>query len=93
MKSIEKLRDISKRFSLCGIEAAGKEAEILVRSALDINNLELYRDDPELGNEQAAAVEEMAGRRSKREPLQYILGYNDFLGLTLFSRSIRGNPV
>ncbi len=83
MKSIEKLRDISKRFSLCGIEAAGKEAEILVRSALDINNLELYRDDPELGNEQAAAVEEMAGRRSKREPLQYILGYNDFLGLKL----------
>lgn len=83
MKSIEKLRDISKRFSLCGIEAAGKEAEILVRSALDINTLELYRDDPELGNEQAAEVEEMAYRRSKREPLQYILGYNDFLGLKL----------
>lgn len=83
MKSIEKLQDISKRLSLCGIEAAGKEAEILVRSALDINTLELFRDNPGLEDVQEAEIEKMTGRRSKREPLQYILGYTEFLGLKL----------
>jgi release factor glutamine methyltransferase len=45
--------------------------------------LAIYRDNPELDEEQMLAIDEMVLRRSKREPLQYIAGYNDFFGLRL----------
>ena len=83
MKAVEKLREISEKLTLCGIEAAEKEAELFIRQGLDIDIVQLYRDNSELNDEQLAAVEEMFSRRVKREPLQYILGSSDFLGLKI----------
>ncbi len=83
MKAVEKLREISEKLTLCGIEAAEKEAELFIRQELDIDIVQLYRDNSELNDEQSAAVEEMFSRRVKREPLQYILGSSDFLGLKI----------
>ncbi len=83
MKAVEKLREISEKLTLCGIEAAEKEAELFIRQGLDIDIVQLYRDNSELNDEQSAAVEEMFSRRVKREPLQYILGSSDFLGLKI----------
>lgn len=83
MKAIEKLNEISKALAASGIEAAEKEAELFLRYGLDIDHVWLYRDNPELKDEQLAAVDSMVDRRRKREPLQYILGCADFLGLKI----------
>ena len=81
MKALEKVHEISKRLVPFGIEAAQKEAESLVEKELGLGLLDLYRDNPELNEIEVNAIEDMAGRRSRREPLQYILGRTDFLGL------------
>jgi release factor glutamine methyltransferase len=43
----------------------------------------LFRDDPEIGENAMASIEKTLERRAQREPLQYILGYTDFLGLVI----------
>lgn len=83
MKTINKLKEAAKFLESCGIEAPGKEAEIFVREGLDINTVETYRDNPELSKEQIRTLEYMLKRRVRHEPLQYILGYEEFLGLKL----------
>jgi release factor glutamine methyltransferase len=83
MKALDKLREISKTLSASGIESAEKETEFLVREGLDISLTDLYKENPEVTEEQDAAIEEMVNRRSAREPLQYILGHTDFLGLKI----------
>ena len=37
MKALEKIREISNKLSDCGIEAAEKEAEIIIRQGLGLN--------------------------------------------------------
>jgi release factor glutamine methyltransferase len=83
MKALEKLNEVSKTLAPRGIEAAEKEAELLIRYGLNISPVDLYRDNPELNDKQILAIEEIVNRRSRREPLQYILGYTDFLGLKI----------
>ena len=83
MKALEKIREISKMLAACGIETAEKEAELLVRQRLNADLVDLYKNNPELDDKQALDIDVMAGRRSKREPLQYILGHSYFLGLKL----------
>jgi release factor glutamine methyltransferase len=83
IRVIDKLREISKTLNVSGIEAASKEAEILIKHATAIDTVEMYRDNPELSEEQVIALEKMVMRRSRREPLQYILGYEEFLDLKL----------
>jgi len=80
---IDKLREISETLSSSGIETASKEAEILIKHATGIDTVEIYRDNPELTEEQMVVLEKLVMRRSRREPLQYILGYEEFLGLKL----------
>jgi release factor glutamine methyltransferase len=84
MKALEKLREISRALAPCGIETAEREAELFVMRGLNADLIDLYRDNPELDDMQTLAIDEMVERRSKREPLQYIVGYNGFLGLKLF---------
>ncbi len=83
MKIINKLKEAAKFLECCGIEAPEKEAEIFVREGLDINTVETYRDNPELSKEQTRTLEYMLERRVRHEPLQYILGYEEFLRLKL----------
>ncbi|HCC68545.1 MAG TPA: peptide chain release factor N(5)-glutamine methyltransferase [Nitrospiraceae bacterium] len=66
-----------------GIENAGKEAETLITHALGIDRVRLYRDNPELDEFQIKAIEALLKRRLKHEPIQYILGYVEFLGLKI----------
>ncbi len=83
MKALEKFREITKTLLSSGIESASKEAELLVRHALNISLEKIYRDDPEITVEQDRVISEMLGRRAGREPLQYILGEVDFLTLKI----------
>ncbi len=83
MNAFEKLREISEELLPSGIEAVEKEAEFLITRGLNVSLAELYTNNPELDDRQVMVIDEMVARRSRREPLQYITGYNDFLGLRL----------
>ena len=86
MKAIEKLKEVAKLFESSGIEAAEKEAEMLVRHSFGLNTVEIYRDNPELSEEQIKTLESMLSRRLKHEPIQYILGHEEFLGMKILVR-------
>ncbi len=83
MKAIDILHEISGRLAPCGIDGAEREAGLFITEGLDIDPVRLYRDNPGIREEQAVALREMADRRSRREPLQYILGRIDFAGLEI----------
>ncbi len=83
MKARSKLQAISKLLNTAGIESPDKEAEIILRTALNINIIDIYRDDPELTEEQMSLLESVVNRRTSREPLQYIIGYVEFIGLRI----------
>jgi len=83
MKALDKLHEISKTLQHSDIEAPEKEAEIILRNVLEIGLVSIYRDNPELSSEQIHTIERVVSRRIDREPLQYVLGSVDFLGLKL----------
>jgi release factor glutamine methyltransferase len=83
MKALDKLHNTSKTLELSAIESPEKEAEIILRSVLDISLVSVYRDNPELTPDQVHSIEQVVVRRINREPLQYILGNVDFMGLKL----------
>jgi release factor glutamine methyltransferase len=83
MKAIDKLREITSRLKDYGIETPEREAKILVERSLDIDTVGIYRDNPEFSEVQIRTLEVMLRRRLEHEPLQYILGCEEFLGLNL----------
>ncbi|MBI5407795.1 MAG: peptide chain release factor N(5)-glutamine methyltransferase [Nitrospirae bacterium] len=83
MKALSKLQDISKTLSAAGIESTDKEAGIILRNTLNISLIDIYRNNPELTEEQITGLDEIVRRRISREPLQYILGQTEFMGLRI----------
>jgi release factor glutamine methyltransferase len=67
-----------------GIEAAAEEAEILVAAVLGSGRAELgLRGDERLGSRAARRLAGLVVRRSRREPIQHVLGVWPFLELDL----------
>jgi release factor glutamine methyltransferase len=65
-----------------GVENARLEAEWMLCSALGLDRVGLYVNyDKPLTPTELTAFRTMVGRRARREPLQYILGSQDFYGL------------
>ncbi|MEW6602407.1 MAG: HemK/PrmC family methyltransferase [Nitrospirota bacterium] len=83
MKALDKMRDISRILAASGIEAADKDAEILIRQGLGLKLSGLFMDNPELTDQQVVTIDAMVSRRKNREPLQYIIGYCEFMGLKI----------
>ena len=83
MNALKKIHEISNMLTDCGIETANKEAQVLVTYCLGIEQVGLYKSNPPLDDKQIIEIDAMAGRRCKREPLQYILGYSYFMGLRI----------
>ena len=83
MKALNKLREAIELLEQYGIEDANREAEIIITNCLGIDRTVLYRDNIEISKEELERIDEFLKRRSKREPLQYILGYVDFYGLKI----------
>ncbi len=81
MTALEKFREVSRLLKSFGIEDAPKEAEILITYATGIDKTSLYSGKYEITEEDAKRIDSIVIRRSRREPLQYILGYVEFLGL------------
>jgi len=83
MKALEKIRSVSEILSRQGIESSEKEAQLIVTQCLALDLADIYRDDPVIRDEKTREINSMVSRRSLREPLQYILGRIDFMGLTI----------
>ena len=65
-----------------GSPTARLDAELLIGHALDLGRVELYTGfERPLGGSELAACRELIARRSKREPVAYILGRWGFRGL------------
>ncbi|ANA41274.1 MULTISPECIES: peptide chain release factor N(5)-glutamine methyltransferase [Geobacter] len=65
-----------------GVENARLETEWLLSAALGLDRVGLYVNfDKPLNPEELAACRGLVARRAKREPLQYILGTQEFCGL------------
>jgi len=67
-----------------GVENARLEAEWLLSAATGLDRVGLYVNyEKPLTDAELAGYREMVSRRARREPLQYILGSQDFCGLDL----------
>ena len=65
-----------------GVSSAAQEASWLLEHALGLRSHQLASDvDRVLSREACACAESLVGRRAAREPLQYILGTQEFCGL------------
>lgn len=65
-----------------GVENARLEAEWLLCDALSLDRVGLYLNfDKPLLDSELAALRKMVSRRAQREPLQHILGTQEFMGL------------
>ena len=74
------LRAVTAALAAAGCPDAAFDARALLALALDTDPRLL---DAPLTADQAAALESITARRAAREPLQYILGSWDFMGLRL----------
>ncbi len=83
MKAIEKIKDVANTLAPFGIESAEREAELMIRCGLHIDPVKLYKDNPDLNKDDERIIHQMVTRRTEHEPLQYILGNVDFMGLQL----------
>jgi release factor glutamine methyltransferase len=83
MKALEKLKEATRFLEESGLEDAVREAEIILIHCLGTDRTAFFRDNPEIPKHVTEKINECLKRRSKREPLQYILGSLDYLGIKI----------
>jgi len=83
MRVLDKLKEATDFLKRYAIEDASKEAEIILIHCLGTDRTAFFRDNPKIHEKELEKIDEFLVRRSKREPLQYILGYVEFCGLKI----------
>lgn len=83
MDAVGKIREITRFLKKFGIDSANKDAELIISNCLGIDRVTIYRDNPLIAEEYILRIDGFVKRRSKREPLQYILGETEFYGLKI----------
>ncbi len=98
MTAIDKLKEVSAFLKNAGIENAAKEAELLITEALlkkqfqvlgckfqDWKGIKtkIYAGDLDVDDGTSLLIDNFAERRAHGEPLQYIIGHVEFLGLVI----------
>ena len=82
MKIAETYEHIATVLGDAGIEDAESEARIILRESADLSSTDLHmRPDDELDAAAFGQITDIIKRRLMREPLQYIYGRWDFMGL------------
>lgn len=80
---LELLNLTTNFFEQKGIDSARLNAELLLAETLKCKRLDIYLAfDKPVKDEEVNHFREFVKRRGNREPLQYILGYVEFYGLT-----------
>jgi release factor glutamine methyltransferase len=83
MRVLGILKSATQYLDKSGISDAGFDAEVLVLHAAGIDRMTAYRDNPGVGEAVRAGVMKLLERRAAGEPVQYIVGSVDFLGLRI----------
>ena len=83
MRLLDFLRKATESLEAAGIEDALADAEMIVLHALGVERLDAYVHNPEVKSADVAKVRRLIQRREKGEPVHYIIGYIEFLGLTI----------
>jgi release factor glutamine methyltransferase len=83
MRLLDAIRESSGYLEKSGIEDPFEDAELLVLHAAATDRLTAFRENPEAGKDVLRVIRRLLHRRAKGEPLQYIIGHVDFLGLTI----------
>jgi len=83
MRLLELLRISTEYLEAANIDDALSEAEMLVFHIANRDRLDAYIDNPEITSADSAKVRRFLQRRIKGEPVQYIIGHIEFLGLTI----------
>ncbi len=83
MNALDKLRKSKELLENFSIEDATRNAELIISYCLGIDRISLYRDNPRILENIIPKIDEFLQRRTKREPIQYILGYSEFYGLKI----------
>jgi len=83
MNALNKIREAKEFLESSGIEDAHREADLIISHCLGINRVMLYKDNPQISEDIIPMIDELLTRRSKREPLQYVIGYTEFFGLKI----------
>ncbi len=84
MTALAKMKEISALFERSGIEDPVREAEMLITGLLDIDRSGLYTYDAEMPEDRARRIDDLAVRRTRGEPIQYLIGHVPFYGLTIY---------
>jgi release factor glutamine methyltransferase len=67
-----------------GIDEPRRAAEWMLMEVVDASRAQLYaHGDRRVSEQKLTALEQMIERRSRSEPLQYIVGYTEFYGLRI----------
>jgi release factor glutamine methyltransferase len=83
MKLLDVVKTATEFLAKSGIEDPSVNAELIVFHGAGIDRLAAYRDNPDITDEQKMSIDGLLERRVRGEPVQYIIGYMDFLGLTI----------
>ncbi len=83
MRALDKMKEAAHFLKRCSIEGAAREAEIILIHCLKTDKPAFFRDNPDIPKNVMRKIDASLKRRAKREPLQYILGYVDILGLKI----------
>jgi release factor glutamine methyltransferase len=75
------LGDGIRRLRAAGVAAAPRDAEWLLAGLCGIDRLRLYADPPRLDAADEARYRAAIERRARGEPIQYVLGWEEFCGL------------
>ena len=82
MKIAETYEHIATVLGNAGIEDADTEARIILRESAGLSSTDIHmRPDAELDEDVSSQITNIINRRLMREPLQYIYGRWDFMGL------------
>ncbi|MFB0526791.1 MAG: peptide chain release factor N(5)-glutamine methyltransferase [bacterium] len=81
----EILDKVTKYLKRRGIPEARIDAEVLLAYVLKIERLEIYLNlDCQVTEKELSAYEKLIERRVGREPVAFIVGYKEFMGLKFF---------
>jgi release factor glutamine methyltransferase len=83
MTPIEKLKEVAEYLKSKDIKDSIKEAEIILLESLSINKSDLYAKSFDIPEDISKKIDEFAERRAKGEPIQYIIGYVEFMGIRI----------
>jgi release factor glutamine methyltransferase len=84
MRLLDALRSSTEYLEKARIEDAFADSEILVLHAAQVERLAAYMENPEISKGTIARIRRLIRRRAKGEPVQYIVGQVEFLGLKIY---------